>query len=470
MRKLLTLFVLLCTSTAFATINVQTTITPVSISGTAERAGIYQFSVESDEFANASFLNPVYIRLQLDKGAVWSETLVKSFSLKPSYSPIQIPVTLHGDTANTTINVPDYAVTIVRWKKGESSIWLKVASSSSHWVVKNGVSGPPSSATRAFITLGRTVPEEIQANEDLYDQGLASMIAPKRLLGGQVGDPLIVDLSDSTLQAAPLPPDFSLLNLVPTAYGPLFQKNKFGDLLDNLDIPSSIQFSNDTAIGIGVNFLAPKRGIYNLPSADHGENEVVFNNTSGKAVVMTLLPYDKDGGLMAEVTVEVGAHELQAKSMDVLFASSEVSHFQIVGSTSCKVGLAAGVDQGYKTVLNESGEGLQSWEIYPELMAKSGNMLSLVNLGERNASVTVEALDEMGQVLASAKWNFDGAFKPLSKQLVDLQAWVNGELMATRLRFTSSEKMSAVVLHQADSDFESAGRLRIDPVAGFDAQ
>jgi len=463
MRNVVTLLFLCLTGSLFANIDIRTTIRQVDVNGAAERAGFYQFVLESDEFANVSFFNPVYIRLELDKDAVWSETLVKSLSFRKNQGPIFIPVILQGDTNNTVIDVPEYAVSIVRWKKGESSIWLKVSASSSTWVVTNGVAGPPTPSTNVVFTIGRTLSEDINANQSLYNQGLANLVAPKRIKGSQVGIPLTVDLTNSTLEPAPLPPALSLLNLLPTAYGPVFGKANDEVDFERFTFPSSIVFSNDTAIALGTLSSQAKRGIYHLPdAAQGGADNIIFNNNDDRMAKMVLLPYDEQGNLLDELTVDVPARGLQAKSMTDLFGNTQVSHFQIEGPQSCKVGVGLDdtFDTGIHSVLGETGEGIQSWELYPVLMAKSGKGLSLVNLGEENAAVSVQALDQQGRVIATAKWTFDGAFEPLAKQVVDLQEWFVGDQVPARLKFTSTEKMGVAVLHQAFT-----GQTVIEPVS-----
>lgn len=78
LKKLCLLALMAAGSMVFATVDLRTTIRDVYVQGTCEETGIITFSVNGDDFQNASTAQPVYIRIRLDHAAVLCKSLVYS--------------------------------------------------------------------------------------------------------------------------------------------------------------------------------------------------------------------------------------------------------------------------------------------------------------------------------------------------------------------------------------------------------
>ena len=188
--------------------SLRTTINPVEIRASCENTGIIQFVLEPDHFPDASVEDPIYIRLELDKEAKIGTTLVWSHPGNPdalTTMPIFLPISIDGVTGGLSVSAPPESVSIVRWKKGESAIWLKIQTSASTWF---GIPDPPD----VKWTIGIAARTTWEQNSGSGNIPAASRNPDITQQSEAVSTLICVDLQDSFLLPAPAPDRFSLLD------------------------------------------------------------------------------------------------------------------------------------------------------------------------------------------------------------------------------------------------------------------
>lgn len=442
MKKGLLLLIWMLGSMLFGTVDLRTTINPVTVGGADERAGFIVFDMRSDDFANASPGNPVYIALYFDRNARFSETLVDIESSAMGHDPIALPVAISTQSGNVQINVPTDAVSIVRWRQGEGRIWLKVTSSSSTWVNRDGVLGPPSADDRVYFSLGQTFAEAQGQYGQLFNDGLANLVGPTRHGGEEVDADLRLDLTNSNVQPSPHPE--SLISFDPSSWdgsttGVNTSPTEAGIQVGLLTFPS---YSGDTEVARAMG-VPQDRWVYYF-STYRGEfsGDMIFNNRFPEATTMTLRPYDQQGNALADVDVLVEAASLKKVSIVSLFGDLPVTHCQILGSARCVVTVSHGNERTSLTSHVPEGDGGQFyWEYFPEDLALGKDYLVLVNLGNEEATLNVTMVDEQGTPLESVVLFENQPIPAKGRRIISLAKIGNNPGAVAMYRFVGSQKM-----------------------------
>lgn len=217
-------------SMVFATVDFRTTIRDVYVDGTCEETGIITFSVNGDDFPTASTATPVYIRLRLDHAAklcktlVWTRVGIDGNPDPVTVLPIFLPISFEENLLGDTIAALPETVSIVRWKRGEPEIWLKVQTPTDTWVAAGGVSlGPPQNTRRVRWTIGVTARTSWEANQPQFMVGEANLPSATRTVVAPdmttaVSTLICVDLTSSNLEPLPEPAELSILNFDPVSF------------------------------------------------------------------------------------------------------------------------------------------------------------------------------------------------------------------------------------------------------------
>jgi len=181
---------------------IESDINDIDHRGTQELAGVTRILVNGDDFAGASPENPIFIRLELQQGAVLAQTLVDQTSaIGEIAAPIYLTTEVRDTSGNSTQNVPTDTAAIVRWVNGERHIWIRVQRASSTWLSISNLSFPPNGSNPAVWTIGisaRAIAElatdpsrhSLPFNTRTHDNPDASI---------PISTLLCVDLSDSAL-------------------------------------------------------------------------------------------------------------------------------------------------------------------------------------------------------------------------------------------------------------------------------
>ncbi len=196
--------------TAFSDIFGTVALRHIFYRGVSEPIGPITLSVAGNEFAGISPENPAYIRIGFDHGATLSETLVDLENTASVKTPIFLKAVLNSSDQNATINVPEDAISIVRWRAGENSFWIKINEDSSFWIQSGAAFQPPSVEHRISFTIGLTV--AFMADLPPVAAGLANREFNARSDGAPASTELRVDMSQSDLLTSG---DESLLNFDP---------------------------------------------------------------------------------------------------------------------------------------------------------------------------------------------------------------------------------------------------------------
>ena len=276
LKKLTILAALSIGSLVFADVNIRTNIADVFVGGTCEQAGAVTFTVDNDDFANATTLEPVYIRMTLDHGAVLCDTLVDHDDAdtaddENAEQSIFMPMRLEGGLSTDTIGANEETAAIVRWIEGENEVWIRIQSPSSTWI--NSLAGPIAPDPTRPVSFNMGVSALISDQNNVSAAEFAATPAlggfnsnlPYHVRGAdldaggevpQIMDAIstlfCVDLSGSNLEAVPAPAELSILNFDPISFqsstGVETSTNSGG--IDE-GAQQQINFSNDTRIARG---------------------------------------------------------------------------------------------------------------------------------------------------------------------------------------------------------------------------
>jgi len=187
MKKAIALLAVMgATCSLFANVDLRTNIRDIYYRGTCEEAGSITMSVNGDDFSEASTAQPVFVRVRLDQGATLCQTLVNNRNDAPNVLtnnvPIYLAMRIESSLSASSVGIvaPGDTISIVRWKAGESDIWLRVSTPSDQWVfLTNGGLQAPDNQIRVAWTFGVTartsqLTNDKPGNSD-YENGLANL-------------------------------------------------------------------------------------------------------------------------------------------------------------------------------------------------------------------------------------------------------------------------------------------------------
>lgn len=139
----------------FANIDLRTNIQDVAQEHEFAELGSISLVITDNDFPSASLEEPAYIRIHLNGGHKLGQTLVNIESESTQHYPIYLGVRLEDGDPSHTIHAHPDTVSIVRWIRGESEIWIRIQTSSSEWIDSFGTLIPPSIQNgRCAFTLG----------------------------------------------------------------------------------------------------------------------------------------------------------------------------------------------------------------------------------------------------------------------------------------------------------------------------
>ncbi|MCB1053356.1 MAG: hypothetical protein KDC71_22330 [Acidobacteria bacterium] len=199
----LTLGWLAC-SLAWANVKHIPTITDIDYRGSFEQAGSITFCVDGNDFFLPTPGSPVYIRVSLDLGVVLSETLVGPTPTLALHRPYYLGAFVVGPPG-ITINMPPDAISIARWKAGESAFWLRVTTPSDEWINDGGVLKAPKPDMQVFFRIGISGNQSSAEMAALYLAGKANRPFNSDFYGEPADTLLNVDASASILGFYPGP-------------------------------------------------------------------------------------------------------------------------------------------------------------------------------------------------------------------------------------------------------------------------
>ncbi|MDJ0836370.1 MAG: hypothetical protein QNK37_07605 [Acidobacteriota bacterium] len=150
---------LLCfaTTSLWADVQIQTVIVDAYHLGNSEQLGVSSFTITGDDFASADEENPVYIRLNLEKGARLTTTLVDQGRTDSLVQPVYLPLWINrNDPGAVQMAAPGETLSIVRWVSGESNVWLRITTPTSVWLREGDNVFAPSGDVPVSFTLGES--------------------------------------------------------------------------------------------------------------------------------------------------------------------------------------------------------------------------------------------------------------------------------------------------------------------------
>jgi hypothetical protein len=193
-KVVFTFIVMLCCSPAFTW---QMNVNP---RGTCEPGGLISFTFTSNAIEEAT-----YLRIAFDKGATLCETRVWDNDANLNAAtrlPINLAVSVFGSVEATPVQViaPANSVAIVRWKAGESHIWLRIEQGFQEWLS----SGVVSDDAKIRFGFGEMARDNQRFHMDSFSIGHANLPGNMRQGDDVVADtPIRFDLSASSLSWSP---------------------------------------------------------------------------------------------------------------------------------------------------------------------------------------------------------------------------------------------------------------------------
>ncbi|CAM2007478.1 hypothetical protein [Acanthopleuribacter pedis] len=197
----------------------ETTVNEFHYRGFCERAGVAFGRFVNNGFSNVSREKPAYLKFDLNHGSTLCETLVA-----PGSDPIYLALFLEEFGDGPTLNVPNDALSIVRWVAGESAVWLKLTASTENWIRDGLESLPPSVVHSVRFTLLGSTDNSHDASRDLFVENRANLPFNTRNLTTSgdrvdaVSTTLFIDASSSNFEPLPAPAEDSVLEMIPSAW------------------------------------------------------------------------------------------------------------------------------------------------------------------------------------------------------------------------------------------------------------
>ncbi len=362
-----------------------------------------QFTVNSDDFANASPENPMFLRLKLPSGVVLGNSVG---SVDPSFpNAVHLALRLRA-SSQRELDLAEDAISIVRWRRGERAIWFKVIVPSSLWLRDGDTHLPPQADDPVSFTIGVDAPSSASGNSHLIEQHLSNARFNRYADNFPADTRLFLDFSHS--EFADIESDETLGLL----------------MLEAPEILSNV---------IGVNSEADENEI-SFDLVDQHTNEVIYNVAHQRGCLRQVFPWvsnnqqyqsqlwlsngwDRDGmvrlqatsgnGSSAQVEIELAAKQMISLDLDQLFdltpsfsllvyASSDLIQSQL-HVTLQSYGLAAVDGIRVPPLSFDGGAFGLTFNVLPNQDAVSA--ITLVNISDEIAQLTVRAFSRDGSLL-----------------------------------------------------------------------
>ncbi|MDJ0836369.1 MAG: hypothetical protein QNK37_07600 [Acidobacteriota bacterium] len=196
-------FLLLLLFTAprlYADFELNASINDIFYRGSHELLGSINLVVDGNDFEGASPQQPRYLAYNIDedRNVVLAHTLV---DLNSENATENKPIYLAVRAMDTgLINVPEDAVSIVRWKAGERVIWVKVQADSSTWLSDDQDNTfAPSGNNRVSWTIGTSARRSFEENGNNANLPFNTTVTSPSGESDAYSTLLCVDLNESTI-------------------------------------------------------------------------------------------------------------------------------------------------------------------------------------------------------------------------------------------------------------------------------
>ncbi|MCB1042155.1 MAG: hypothetical protein KDC35_04420 [Acidobacteria bacterium] len=126
---------------------------PLPANATYAELGAVRLLIDQNSFGIVGNDVVFDVRLKFTDGAILSETFVDIEGSPLGHQPIHLAVFTSSAT-DCLVTAPFDAVSIVRWRAGESEIWVRISQPSSDWVEVSGVSSPPTIVCNVSWSIG----------------------------------------------------------------------------------------------------------------------------------------------------------------------------------------------------------------------------------------------------------------------------------------------------------------------------
>jgi len=346
MSRLCLIVFLFSTVCAYANIDLETAINDIHYRGRHELVGRTNMTLLDNDFAGASVERPIFIELRLLQETRLGDTLVNLADGNPTTSqPLYLAMKLISANKFLVMAAPADALSVVRWVVGETSIWLKVQSDSSSWVVD--ASGQPVSLdadTRITWTLGinaRTSAEENHLTRSNLIFNTRSLLPDAEAASVN----MCLDTSQSSLTLSNIgarqTQEFR-------AYGPNAETGH-GQYAPSAPLP--ITFSGDSIMGRGVNQGVDMVVRENLEQVSISPEEEGFLRISG---VLSLELADLEGSEYRDLDLYDGAFLSLQVSGNAGFTQDAIAFIN-----SCSY-------QGTASVVPDSAHTIEDRVVYQE--------------------------------------------------------------------------------------------------------
>jgi hypothetical protein len=269
------------------------------------------FSVTADDFAEASeWAPPYFIRIRTDNDVMFAHTMVGLEREYEQAPPVYLPLCLES-TAGSTLAAPPHTLELLRYRKGEDFLWLRVNSSASTWVNRQGVLGPPTQDEPVKFVLGWMADESERWVSTYLETNRANLPFQQSADGTARHVPLLVATEGSTLSIDPEDQSTLRFDVI------CFQESQgitTGESVWEIDHGrgTPVNFSGDSILALSIE---PQRLVLShlTPSSSPFETEIHLLNPTTNAQPLALF----DGEDMEVFFVAPGLHALDPQNLEL---------------------------------------------------------------------------------------------------------------------------------------------------------
>lgn len=175
-------------------------IQTVNPTGRCEETGNLTMEINDDLYSEATPVQPLYMRLELDNEALLCETRVNQGA-----DPIYLALRLRGNRDGLQLVAPPDTAAIVRWIAGEKAIWLRFSQPSNTWL-QNQAGDALAPTPERPVTWSIGISAETSSGQNVADfqAGWSNLPANTRESQGAhtpVDTKLTVDLSNAVMDS-----------------------------------------------------------------------------------------------------------------------------------------------------------------------------------------------------------------------------------------------------------------------------
>lgn len=427
------------------TVKIHTTSRGIVEAGLGERAGTIRFELNGGDFFTASTCTPLFMRVRLDKGVAFAETLVDIRSPETAHVPINLVCVVDGQPGVTLGIEPD-AIQIVRWREGETELWIRI--NSVLWVREDGQNRYPDEKNTVSFQIGISAERSIGAVFPYWETSRANLPGNQDIYGNPRHTFLMVCTEGSAFGPdtgqTPWPENELLFDTI------AFDFNTVGVMSES--DPRRISCGDGTPVNLWgddqIAFLAEQETKLLLPHISPSDapfqTEIAVTNAAPTSQPVAFWGYDVAGDRIGCHIQTVAPNAVWSTDAQTLFPGAEVSHMVLRHGSSIWASASYRPRWGdlNPAIVPEKRGEWTDFVVFPRDAAGTFDGLALVHAGDEPTRCRLQCFAADGRRLSE---NSMAELAPMNKQLILLGS-VAGQLPAY-VRISSDQPLAVMGLH-----------------------